>query len=170
MGEQRAVKKIPVVVYAPKYDNELREEYDVEILPNGKFRVTTTRVARKNVTDEVGVYDSYDEAREVMFDKFNQDFNRPSENAIKSAGRSPAERVWDSTSGGRDVKASISMTEGSRDFQVVGYGPKTVTIKIKREGPFILSVKDIHPKFFSNLGKMHSKRIGRLQGYRRAKK
>jgi hypothetical protein len=58
---------------------------------DGSFNVEVTKVGQKNVIDFVGNYKTYDEAREMMFDKFNQDFNRPSESAIKNAGRSPLE-------------------------------------------------------------------------------
>ncbi len=162
-GEEVAERSIPCVVYAPKYDEKLREEYDVEITDEGKFRVTTTRIGQRSVIDFVGEFDSYDEAREVMFGKFNQDFNRPSEYSIKFAGRSPAERVWDYTDKGRQVKSSISMTEGTKSIQVVEVRPRVVTVKIRKAPPFILTVRDIHPRYFEKVRERHEVRLTRLR-------
>src|SRR3990170_5800915 len=78
-GQQRAVKSIPCVVYAPKYDEKLREEFEVEVTDEGTYRITTTRIGKRGVSDFVAEVDSYDQARDVMFEKFNQSFNRPSE-------------------------------------------------------------------------------------------
>jgi len=166
-GKEEAVRTLPCVVYAPKYDTRLREEYDVEITDDGKYRVTTTRVGERSVSDFVGEFDSYEEARETMFAKFEQDFNRPSEMSIQQAGRSPTERVWDYTTGGRQVKASISIVEGSKTIQVVEVKPRVVTLKIRKAPPFVLTVKDIHPKYFDKLRVRHEKRLARLRRLRR---
>lgn len=87
----KAVKRIPCVVYAPKYDEKLREEYEVEITDRGTFRVYTTKIGQKNVFDYVGEFSSYSDVRDALFGKFFMDFNRPSEYAIRHAGRSPLE-------------------------------------------------------------------------------
>ena len=121
-------------VIGEKYDDEVREEFAVTINEEGKFDVEITRVARKSVTGTLGTFDTYEEARDAMFNKFFDDFNRPSENAINYGGRSPLENVWDYTEDGRKAKASTSMVEG-RGGQVVISGenftpPITLTIYV----------------------------------------
>ena len=167
VADDEVSKTLPVVIYAPKYDTRLREEYDVEVTKDGKFRVTTTRVSQRNVIDFVGEFENYEEAREIMFAKFNQDFNRPSEFAIRHGGRSPAERVWDYTEGGRKVKASISIVEGSKSVQVVEYKPRVVTLKIRKQAPLVVSVRSLYPKYFEKSREKHDVRLTRLRRMRR---
>jgi len=163
--EQIATKRIPVVVYAPKYDEELRKEYEIEITDEGKFRINTTRVGQRIITDYVDEVDSYEEAREICFEKFFRDFNRLSEMAI-ATGISPLERVWDYSKEEREVKASISMVEGTKEIQVVEYTPTFVTIKIMENPPFILTLRELHSNYFEMIRKKHEKRLTRLKRIR----
>lgn len=134
---------------------------------DGKFKVTTVGIGQRSVTDVVGTFDTYEEARDVMFSKFNDDFNRPSEYAIKFKGHSPVDKVWDYSEKGRELKASISMTEGSRTTSVVSYKPQVITLRVRKKAPFILTVRDLHPLYFEHTRKLHVKRIERLKKMRR---
>lgn len=107
-----------------------------------------------------------------MFGKFNQDFNRPSEYAIKFGGASPAEEVWTSQKA-REMKASVSMVEGTNRVEVIeirpkdAMRPKEITLKIKQQTPFILTVRDLHPKYFDKIRERHDVRLTRLRRLRR---
>lgn len=162
-----AVKRIPCVVYAPKYDSQLREEYEVEITSENTFRLYATKIAKRDVRDFVGEFRTYEEVRDTMFGKFFKDFNRPSEYAIHYGGRSPMETLWDYTEKGRQVKGSISIVEGSKTITVVEAKPRVITVKIKKAPPFILTISGLYPKYFEKSRERHERRLARL---RRAKR
>lgn len=163
----KAVKRIPCVVYAPKYDSKLREEYEVEVTPEGKFRVFATKVSKRNVHEFVGEYKSYRDARDSMFTKFFDDFNRPSEYSIRYGGHSPLEKIWDYSPKGRECKASISIVEGSKEVKVVKYTPKLVTVQVAQPPPFIMTVTTIYPKYFEKARERHYRGLERMRGLRR---
>lgn len=151
---------------------KLREEYEVEITKEGKYRVTTTRVSQRNVTDFVGEFDTYDEARDIMFNKFEQDFNRPSEFSIRHAGRSPKEKIWDYTPKGREVKASISIIEGTNKFETVEVRkatktrPAVVQVRLETTAPTHITVRSLYPTFFDKRRQSQKGRLKRLRRFR----
>jgi hypothetical protein len=109
-----------------------------------------------------------------MFDKFYKDFDRPSQNAI-NAGWSPNERIWNKTRAGRETLQSISIVEGTKEIEVTEVTPKTVTIKIKKAPPTIISVHSIYPEYLANVKRRHAQAIKRLSrkkrmGFRKPKR
>jgi hypothetical protein len=152
---------------APKYDEKLRVEYEVEITSRNTFRLYATKVSKRNVHEYLGEFKSYKEAREFMFTKFYNDFNRPSEYSIRYAGASPLQKIWDYTKDGRQVKNSISIVEGSKTVRVVEYKPKVITLKIRKEAPLAITVSSLYPKYFEKKRERHERRLQRLRRMKR---
>jgi hypothetical protein len=150
-----------------KYDEKLREEFEILQNPDGSFSVEVTRVGKKTVVDDMGNFRTYEEAKEAMFEKFNQDFNRPSEMAIRAKGYSPLERVWDATDAGRQVKHSISIIEGETAFTAEQTRPKEQVIKIRTDVPVMITVRELYPRYFNGIVERHRRRISRMRGTRR---
>ncbi len=106
----------PMVVYVPKYDSKLREEFEVKQV-DGKYHVYITRIGKKPVRIFLGVFDDMALVREAVLEQFDEDFNRDPK------GR---RHVWERTPAGRDALYSVSLHEGSKMITVT---PRTVEIK-----------------------------------------
>lgn len=163
----RVRRTMPVVVYAPKYDENLREEGDINITADNRFELRVTKVGKRNVDESEGTFDSYDDAKKALFEKFFRDFNRPSENAIRHAGRSPAERVWDYTPEGRELKNSVSIIEGEKKVEVVSYTPKSLTITIPKGAPLEISIRTLYPRYFTKMRQRKATRKWKMTGVKR---
>jgi len=167
-------KRLPCVIYCPKYDQKLREEYEV-VAEDGFFIVYTTKIGQREAREEVGRFGSYSDARDAMFVKFFKDFDRPSKSAIE-AGWSPNQSVWDRTRKGMEVKHSISIIEGTKEVKVTEITPKKMKIEItKPTAPTIISVHNIYPSYLKSVRQKHEKAVRRMArmkriGFRRRKR
>jgi len=186
-AEIKRRRKFSVVVYAPKYDNILREEAEIEVTEDGKFKVEITKVGKNTrLSEDLGIFDSYEEAKGVLFEKFFDFFNRPSEHAIRS-GANPNWQVWDEDKLGNTrsqgsnaqlVKKSVSIIEGDEakailGARVEGYRPRKMTglVRLPDVGmPTVISVRTLYPSYFRHIAEVHARRKARLKRFRRRRK
>lgn len=180
-------RKFSVVVYAPKYDNILREEAEIEVTEDGKFKVEITKVGKNTrLSEDLGTFDSYEEAKGVLFEKFFDFFNKPSEHAIKS-GANPDWKVWDEDkfgnlrsqgSNAQLMKRSVSIIEGDEAKTILGarveeYKPRKMTglVRIPDVGmPTVISVRTLYPSYFKHVAEVHARRKARLKRMRTRRK
>jgi hypothetical protein len=177
-------RSFSVVVYAPKYDEQLRVEAEVTVNSEGEFEVHVDKVGRnKRIGGNIGTFENYEEAKAELYEKFFEYFNRPSEMAIKSGKRRPTERVWDFTRKGRETKRSVSLIEGDDAKQVLGTRVtekeltrrrrdlKTYKVDVPElKGPTVISVRRLYPDYFKHVSQTHVKRMTRLKKFRKKRK
>jgi hypothetical protein len=145
--------------------------------------VEITKVGQNTrLSEDLGTFNTYEEAKASLFERFDDLFNRPSEYSIRAGKRSPNEKVWDTTQRGREVKASISIIEGDEAEAVLGARVESIettpkgrkmksfTIRVPDIGmPTIISVRTLYPAYFKHVSETHSKRMARLKRFRSKK-
>jgi hypothetical protein len=189
---QRRRQSFSVVVYCPKYDTALREEATVNLTDDGKFQVEITKVGKNSRwSEDLGTFDTYEEAKASLYDRFDDLFNRPSKNAIEHGAR-PNWKVWDEDGDGnprdpssppQQVKRSVSILEGddartifgarveSVEMTPKGRKMKSYKIRVPDVGiPTTISVRTLYPSYFKSVSDLHVKRMARLKRYRSTKK
>lgn len=139
-----------VVVFAPKYDSEIRSEYEVEYNERtGEIDVTLDKRRDKDVQITLGSFKSYEEAKEEMIKKLIEDFDRPSQKAIDK-GRSPLDKIWNSPKGNQ-VRNSISLIEGDAKFESRLLKTGKAQVTITKRPPFDIVIQDIQIKYKDKL-------------------
>jgi len=190
-AEIKRRRSFSVVIYSPKYDDQLREEAEITLV-DGKFEVEVTKVGKNSRWSEnLGTFDSYEEAKASLYDKFDDLFNRPSKNAINN-GANPSWKVWDEDKDGnmrphsskaQETKRSVSILEGDDARSVFGArvesiettpkGKKMKSYKIRVPDvgiPTTISVRTLYPSYFKQVSDLHAKRMSRLKRFRKNKK
>ena len=184
-------RSFSVVVYAPRYDDELREEATIT-LEDGTFKVEITRVGKNSRwSEDLGTFNTYEEAKASLYDRFDELFNRPSENAIQH-GANPRWKVWDEdkygesrspSSPAQQTKRSVSLIEGDDAEAVLGARVESIettpkgrkmksyTIRVPDVGmPTVISVRTLYPSYFKHVSDLHVKRMRRLSAIRQKRK
>jgi len=162
------------------------------LLPDGTFKVEITKVGKNTaLSEDLGTFNSYEEAKAELFKRFFDFFNRPSQNAIDS-GTDPTWRVWTEYADGRpkphdskgqQVARSISLIEGDEAKAILGARVESVeltpkgrkmksyTIRVPDVGmPTVISVRTLYPSYFKHIEQLHSKRVARLKRMRQRRK
>jgi hypothetical protein len=96
----------PIVVYVPKYDSKLREEFEVKMTDDGKYELWVVQIGRGRQTRQlIGIYSDLDQVRKEAIAQFYHDFNRDTKGHPN---------VWQHSGRGRTVINSVSLHEGSK--------------------------------------------------------
>jgi hypothetical protein len=95
----------PIVVYVPKYDSKLREEFEVKMTKDGKYELWLVQIGRRRTRQLIAVFSNLDQVRQAVISQFYRDFNRDPK------GR---KNVWQRTIKGRAVVNRVSVHEGSK--------------------------------------------------------
>lgn len=132
----------------PKYDNKLREEFDVTYR-DGQYHVYIVRRGVHATKIYVGAFSNLDDVRVTCLEQFERDFNRDPKGV---------RNVWQRTQKGREALETVSLHEGSQLISVRG---KTLEIgrpkqvQIAQKGLF---TKAISPPPMSLLAKFKQRR------------
>jgi hypothetical protein len=178
-------REFSVVLYAPKYDEKLREEATITYNEtDGTFEVEITKVGKAKWSENLGRFSSYEEAKAKLYSRFDDLFNTPSPSGMGGS--------WDYDKDGNQrtsshpamqTKRSISLIEGdeaeavlkarveSVEFTPKGKKMKSYTIRVPDTGmPTMISVRTLYPSYFKHIDQLHTKRVARLRRIRQSKK